>query len=197
MSQPFNNDYNAIGNIKEAAACKFWISMGRNILTFIVIGALIILGLFFYAFGRPGSENQSAANVLDLSFVDYNGRGQTLSALKGQPVIIMSWASSCSSCGLELRALADIQSRYAGRLSVVAINRGESLTTAKNYTESLRLSRDLLLLLDQSDTAYQVIGGRVMPETVFIDGQGRVTEQRQGAMTFEQIDILVQRLLAP
>jgi thiol-disulfide isomerase/thioredoxin len=177
--------------------------MRRN---FFIIGLVVFLllagALILRSAGSLGSlEGTRVRDVIaprtapDFSLADYEGRKVSLADFKGKPLIINMWASWCPFCRRELPDLAAVSRESNGALSVIAINRGEPLETARRYSDSLGTGKEVLFLLDPNDSFYQSIGGFSMPETIFVDRKGNIRSHRRGFMEEEEIRRRIEELL--
>jgi len=129
---------------------------------------------------------QNLGNTPKLTLKDYNDNKVNISTL-GKPAIINAWTSWCPFCIKELPDFAAIQEEFNGELVVLAINRAESLGTAKTYTDDLNITYDLIFLLDPSDNFYSSIGGFSMPETLFVDAEGIIRDHKRGPMDIDEM----------
>lgn len=132
----------------------------------------------------------------ELSFRDYNGNVVRLADFKGTPLVVNSWAVWCPFCLKELPDFAEIQKEFGEQVIIIAIDRAESLKTAKSYTDDLGITDDIVFLLDSGDIFYRSIGGFSMPETIFVDSGGNIREHKRGFMRIEDIRERVNNLLS-
>lgn len=134
------------------------------------------------------SQKPSAANLLKLSLADYSGRNMTLADYQAKgPVVINAWATWCPFCTSELSTFADAQQEYKDRLTIIAIDRAESRSTAKQFSDQLGISDKLTFLLDPGDAFYRSIGGFTMPETIFVSRSGTLVEHKRGPLTADEL----------
>jgi thiol-disulfide isomerase/thioredoxin len=129
----------------------------------------------------------------DFSLEDYDMNIVRLSDFQGQPKIINSWAVWCPFCVEELKAFAEVQKELGDQVSIIAIDRAESLKLTKRYTDDLGVTNDLIFLLDPKDSFYKAIGGFSMPETIFVDGDNKILEHKRGPLTAEQLKDKIQQ----
>ena len=110
-----------------------------------------------------------AAPALELS--DMDGKAWSLSALKGQPVMLNFWASWCEPCRAEMPSLELLATRHerAGLL-VLAVNYKETAPVIKRFFDMRPFS--LPILLDRDGAAAAAWTPRVFPTTVLIDRHG-------------------------
>ncbi|MBI3955700.1 TlpA family protein disulfide reductase [Candidatus Gottesmanbacteria bacterium] len=123
----------------------------------------------------------------DFALQDYNGKTVKLADFQGRPLVINSWAAWCPFCRKELVDFALIQKEFGDRVVIIAIDRAESLETAKKYSDELGVTNSLVFLLDPSDSFYQSIGGFSMPETIFVDKSGRLVDHKRGPMEIDEM----------
>lgn len=159
--------------------------------TFLIIAIIIAAALVgFFLLQRGVVDLPSADNVLpapEFSLADYEGNTVSLSDFAGKLVVINSWAAWCPFCIKELPAFAEAQEELGDKVTIIAIDRAESLATSKKYTDDLGVTDSLVFLLDPDDSFYRSIGGFSMPETIFVDGEGNIRFHKRGPMEKEEI----------
>lgn len=168
----------------------------RNVAAGIVIVLVLAGGALFFNLNRsspsaPGSQEK----VSSLSFTDYEGKEVALSDFAGKPLVVNSWAAWCPFCREELPDFAQAQKEFGDKVVIIAIDRAESLETAKKYSDQLGVTQDLVFLLDPSDSFYKAIGGFSMPETIFLDKEGVVRDHKRGPMDVKEIRQRIQKIL--
>lgn len=143
--------------------------------------------------------NESKSNAEQFSgfsLKDYSGKVVQGVQFQGKPLVVNSWASWCPFCKAELPAFADVQDQLKGQVIIVAIDRGESLDVAKQYSDSVGATRRLVLLVDPEDSFYKSIGGFSMPETIFVDKNGNIQYHKRGPMDKQEILQRIQSLIS-
>lgn len=165
------------------------------ILIIIVVGIVVLV----ITRGQDGNNQDEAGTssfdkVPDFSLEDYDGNIVSLADFSGKPLVLNSWAVWCPFCVDELPDFVTIQKEF-GEVTIIAIDRAESLNTTKEFTDELGVTDDLIFLLDPKDSFYQSIGGFAMPETLFVDKNGNVIEHKRGPLSEDQIRQRVQNLL--
>jgi cytochrome c biogenesis protein CcmG, thiol:disulfide interchange protein DsbE len=103
-----------------------------------------------------------------------------LSGLAGTPTVLNLWASWCGPCRDELPLLAKAQRAYGDRIRVIGVDFADSAPDA-----ALELARrsgvTYPLLVDpgsRTKVPLRVIG---LPQTVFVDAQGRMVATERSA----------------
>ncbi|MCH8244366.1 TlpA family protein disulfide reductase [Patescibacteria group bacterium] len=163
----------------------------------IVIIGIIILGGGVLFLTQTGGDagTKSKRSLTALSFLDYEGNTVALADFAGKPMVINTWAAWCPFCVKELPAFSALQKAFPEELVVIAIDRVESLSTVKSYTDDLGITDDLLFLLDRSDSFYKSIGGFSMPETIFVDREGVIQDHKRGPMELSEMKQRVEKIL--
>jgi cytochrome c biogenesis protein CcmG/thiol:disulfide interchange protein DsbE len=101
------------------------------------------------------------------------GRSVRLAGLTGRPTIINVWASWCAPCREELPLLARAHREYGSALRVIGLDFADSAPSAALELAD-RAGVTYPLLADpgsESKAPLRVIG---LPQTVFVDAQGRM-----------------------
>lgn len=165
--------------------------MSKVIVIIFVVIVIITLGGGFYLLPNPNNTKNPSDNNLekvpDFELKDYSGNTVTLSDFAGRPLVINSWAAWCPFCVDELPDFAAAQKELGDKVVIIAIDRAESLKIAKEYTDELGITDDLILLIDPRDSFYKSIGGFTMPETIFVDKDGFIRDRKRGPMELEEI----------
>ncbi len=184
---------------------RFYSSFVRAVCTHKLLSALLVavfviviffVWIFFANDRFGGSKDQVRfREEYNLVFTDYQGNEVVLSSFKKKPLVVNVWASWCPYCKNELAYFNVLQEEYGDAVRIVAVNRAEPLSVAKNYTDALNLNGDVLFLLDPEDAMYKSMGGFAMPETLFVDKKGNVIIHKRGPMKLEEIREHIQRLI--
>lgn len=176
---------------------NLWV-IGAVVLVVIVAGGLW-LGIKRSAEVQPGGVTASPAasgeQVPDLTLTNYEGNTVRLADFTGKPRVINSWAAWCPFCVKELTDFATVQKEFGDRVVMVAIDRAETREVAREFTDQLGISQDLVFLLDPNDSFYQAIGGFSMPETLFVKADGTIHFHKRGPMTVDEIRQRTQELM--
>lgn len=142
-----------------------------------------------YSSNNPAQTGPSAQadKAPDFQLQDYSGKTVKLADFEGKPLIVNSWAAWCPFCRKELVDFAAAQKEFGDKVIIIAIDRAESLGTAKKYSDQLGVADNLIFLLDPSDSFYQSIAGFSMPETIFVDRNGSIIDRKRGPMDLNEI----------
>jgi cytochrome oxidase Cu insertion factor (SCO1/SenC/PrrC family)/thiol-disulfide isomerase/thioredoxin len=108
-----------------------------------------------------------------------------LASLRGEPVVLNFWASSCADCRQELAAFAQ-EAEQNPKVHFVGIDVADPSTTAA-ATLARQAGIGYPVVVDQSGqiaSSYRITG---LPTTVYLDPSGKVAVFHPGAMTAEQL----------
>lgn len=171
--------------------------MGAKNIIFLIVAILVAAGLGGLFLVQRGSVNLPTEErpMRDLTFTDYQGQEIALSQFRGKPIIVNAWASWCPFCLDEMPDFAELQEEFGEKIAVIAVNRSESLATAKRFSDQVGVTGRMILLLDPTDSFYKSIGGFSMPETIFVDREGNIAFHKRGPMSLEEMRRRVQEVL--
>lgn len=172
--------------------------------TFLIVIVVVILAVAGWLFVFKTGQRQNGSSVItvvpektstivtsekapDFHLQDYSGKIVSLSDFTGKSIVINSWASWCPFCRQELSDFATAQKEFIDKTVIIAVDRAESLSVAKGYTDKQRTTNNLIFLLDPLDSFYQSIGGFSMPETIFVNKNGEIVVHKRGPMEIQEI----------
>ena len=94
----------------------------------------------------PGPCAITGPPNLGLTLKDLNGKEVTLSAYKGQVLLINFWATWCIPCRTEIPGFIDLHNRYRDRgLQVVGIAVDEPASIVAPYAREMKMNYPVLL----------------------------------------------------
>ncbi len=118
------------------------------------------------------------APTFDLATAD--GKRASLTALRGQVVLLNFWATWCPPCREEMPSMERLHQEFRTQgLAVLAVNIQESPKQVARFMRDFRLT--FPALLDTDATIAGRYGARGLPSTYLIDRTGRVDGQAVGA----------------
>ena len=129
----------------------------------------------------------------DITLLTIDGADLPLAALRGRPLLVTFWATTCTSCVRELPHLAELYEELAPRgLEIIGIAMHHD---PPNQVLAMRKSRNIPypVALDLQATAARAFGNvRVTPTSFLIAPDGRIMYRRSGALDMVRLrrDIL-------
>ncbi len=148
----------------------------RNALR-VALAALLIAGLAYGLLAHPSTARRLAPALPSHAL---RGTPTTLADLRGRTAVVVFFASWCTDCKREARAVARFARSPAGRGRVVAIDYddgGDWRAFLSTYGWSFPV------LADDSGAVGSAFHISVLPTTVFIDPRGRIASSSAGAQT--------------
>lgn len=156
--------------------------------TIVFIGAIIGAYFGYKALvkgGVSGPETpsiQNRGNYKNFTITDINGNEVKLSDFIGQPIVINFWASWCGPCRSELPHFNKLAKEYEGRVHFLMVNlSGEDKQSVIKFVE--RNGYTFPLYFDNTDSGANAYSVSSIPVTVFITAEGKIGEQRVGALS--------------
>jgi thiol-disulfide isomerase/thioredoxin len=138
----------------------------------------------------------------DFEISDFEGERHRLSEYRGKVVYVNFWATWCVPCQQELPEVDVLEREYADDLVVITVNRRESQDDAEAFFENVPNLQggngvDFAVNgLDPDDTLYDAYRGLGMPTSIFIDGNGVITQRSDGLIQLEDMRAAVEDAMA-
>ena len=179
----------------------------RNLVILALLLLAGLIGFLVYSFlniertpdtptgGEGAKEEEVGETIPPFSLTDYTGKEVPLSAFEGKALVVNIWASWCPFCVDELPDFAVLQEDFKEEVAVIAINRGETRNTAKEFTDSIGVTNRMTFLLDTNESYYRKIGGFAMPETLFVRPDGTIYLHKRGPLLLSEMREVVEEML--
>ncbi len=159
----------------------------------------LVLAIALVAVACSNSVSESSSDgypAPTASFVMFDGSTATLADYEGRPVVVNFWASWCPSCVAEMSAaLKPAQEQLGDQVAFLGLNLQDE------REEALRLVEETGVLFDLGEDrlgdVYLEFGALGMPFTAFIDAEGNVVKDHNGAFTAQQLVELIEETLLP
>ena len=118
-----------------------------------------------------------------------------LNELRGRPVIVNFWLTTCEPCVREMPALdGAMDDRGDTGLVVVGINYAETPDTIKAFLDELDTAIDFPIGLDDSGDIVAAYDVAALPTTFFVDRGGLIRYRRIGEVTPEHLEVGLERI---
>ena len=160
--------------------------MKEKIIALFVIALVGVLGFVWFS-----PSGLKPAPEVAFNFVD--GRKLTMQELKGRPVLVTFWATSCSGCVKEIPHLAELYQEMAPRgLEIIGVamaydppNHVMTMRKEKAIPYPIALDIDSKIALAFGDI-------KLTPTSFLIDPNGQIVKQKIGEM---DMTLVKQRIL--
>lgn len=183
-----SSDFGTINSFNPLSGCEFLSNAHdklspimklklKGVLTgLFALTLLISIGYYWFS---PTELQQAPA--VDFKIVD--GRTLSLSQLKGQPLLVVFWATSCVGCIKEMPHLIELYQELAPRgLEIIAVAMAYD---PPNQVMEMRRRKQIpypIALDIQGDVASAFGDVRLTPTTFLINSQGQVAFQKTGML---------------
>jgi cytochrome c biogenesis protein CcmG/thiol:disulfide interchange protein DsbE len=129
----------------------------------------------------------------DFQLKTLEGKIIHLGDYRGKAVLLNFWATYCVPCKEEIPWLIDFQKQYGSKgLVVLGIAMDPAVDPVKNFTTKFEMNYPILLGSQALADRYYV---KALPVSVFIDRNGRITDQVPGAASRSFIENEIQLAL--
>lgn len=151
---------------------------------FIGAFALVLAGVLAFLWLSPSGLKEAPA----IALTTLNGRQVQLSELRGHPVLVTFWATSCPGCVKEMPHLAELYRELNPKgFQIVAL---AMQYDPPEQVREMAARRELpyLVALDSSGEAARAFGDvRLTPTHFLIDPEGRIVQQKLGELDMAQL----------
>ena len=143
----------------------------------IIIGVIIVLGIFLILLTQKGKGPQVRKAVMGLkapefTLLDKNGTSIKLSQFKGKTVFLHFWASWCKECKDELPAIQALYNRRKADPAFVFLSVVYREDPAKTRDYIRVNNYDIPVFTDPEARTARTYGVSGVPETFIIDPEG-------------------------
>jgi len=186
--------------------------ISMNLRSLAVIVAFVCAGMFFWPSAIMRRHNslrhEQTHNGIEIGFQvgqlaqDFqlfspDGTSVKLSEARGRPVLLNFWATWCAPCRVEMPWLVAIDQKYRAQgLQVIGVSMDDSGTTGKVAAFAKERAVKYPVLLGNASTADAYGGVRFMPQSFFIDAEGKITKTVVGLTDRKDLEDGAEALLS-
>ncbi|MCA6118135.1 TlpA family protein disulfide reductase [Bradyrhizobium sp. WSM 1738] len=121
----------------------------------------------------------------DTQFTDQNGQRITLGSFRGTVTVVNLWATWCAPCIKEMPSLARLAARLPDAVKVIAVSQDKGgAAAAKPFLDRVDV-KGLQVYYDPSGKLFRDFGGRGMPTTFILRGDGAVVARLEGVTEWD------------
>ena len=150
--------------------------------------ALVIVAIFLSVLGGAcgGGGSDDAYVAEDLR----SGQDVSVQDLRGEPVVLVSWATWCKECDEVLRGLQEFSSSEDAKgLEVVAVNLDAASVDDEIDAKIERHGLSTQLWRDRRNEFKRSFKALGVPTTVLLDRDGEVAATFPGAVDFDSAEV--------
>ena len=181
---------------------SLWLALFVWIILSTSVASPMSLTTLFVAMVAPQTETLNGPAVghtaPKLALSDFSGRTVTLAAYQGRPVILNFWATWCVPCRQEMPLLQQASETHQHMgLTILGINQDEPERYQAVEAYWVQAGLTFANLFDPDGTTarrYQVF---ILPSTMFVNTQGRVTAIHRGPLNATQLERYLGKLMVP
>lgn len=146
-----------------------------------------VLGGSLLAGCGGGGDGGLSYEVADLA----TGEPVSVSSFRGEPVLLVSWATWCRECDEELAGLqAFAESDAAEGIRIVAVNLDAADVEDEIDAKIAKHGLSVDLWRDRRNEFKRTFGALGVPTTVLLNPEGQVVGTFPGAIDFDDADVL-------
>jgi cytochrome c biogenesis protein CcmG/thiol:disulfide interchange protein DsbE len=124
---------------------------------------------------------------------DLDGNRVELSALRGKVVVVNFWATWCGPCKEEFPELEKVAREMKGDVVVLGLDQAEDAARVAQFRDQYQAT--FTLLLDSSNAVADAYKLRGIPDTIFVDRNGRVSDVVLGPLSAGTFRYKIQQAL--
>jgi peroxiredoxin len=177
----------------------------RDPVVLVVVALVVALMLVFgFKMARHSPQGMAAGNAQmkngiapDFTLQSLDGKTVRLSDFRGKPVVLNFWATWCGPCKIEMPWFVDLQKQYgpAGLQFLGVAMDDASTKDIAEFAESMKVNYPILIGKESVGDAYG--GVQFLPETFYIDRNGKVIDKAFGLKGRGEIEDAIKKILAP
>jgi cytochrome c biogenesis protein CcmG, thiol:disulfide interchange protein DsbE len=151
--------------------------------------------------GKGGNSSSPSAIPVPVNFVapelelkDMQGKSVSLSAYRGQVILLNAWATWCPPCKAEMPVFQKYYEQYRDQgFTVIAVEAGEPVEEVADFARSNEYT--FPIWPDPAQKLYNVFRNQALPSSWVIDRQGQVRLMWSGAISREKLEEFVTPIL--
>lgn len=124
---------------------------------------------------------KSGEKVPDATFERFSGGQGHFSDYAGKPLVVNFWQTTCAPCLKEMPTFERAHQSSGDKIQFLGIDVNDTLSSGKDYARKLGITYDLVR--DPTGELLSVLGGVVLPTTVFVSADGTVLLVHSAALS--------------
>jgi len=130
-----------------------------------------------------------------VDFIWFDGTSGSTADLVGEPTVLNFWASNCPPCLAEMPAFEEAHQALLGSVAFVGIDVADDAAAARELAAQTGVT--YRLGEDPDSEVFRSFGGFILPTTVLLNANGEVAHVWIGALTGDELRILIDRHILP
>jgi thiol-disulfide isomerase/thioredoxin len=130
------------------------------------------------------------------TLVDLKGKKVSLADFKGHPIVLNFWATYCGPCKLEMPWFQDLGAKYQSKgLVILGLDQDDGVAKEEIAAASRKVGVTYPILLPDDKVAKDYQLGDYLPETYYIDKNGKIVNQTIGAHSKDEMEVDIQKAI--
>lgn len=157
------------------------------------LAGLVVLALAVGIWLAPTGLREAPA----ITLTTLQGERLALDSLRGRPVLVTFWATSCATCIKEIPDLVALHEQFAGQgLTIIGVAMSyDPPNLVKTFADSRQLPYTIALDLD-GKVAQSFDQVRVTPTNFLIAADGRIVQKKLGLFDMDALRAQLTAMLA-
>jgi thiol-disulfide isomerase/thioredoxin len=175
----------------------------RDPVVIIVVAMVVALMLVFgFKLARrspqavaSGAAQMKNGTAPDFTLQSLDGKSIRLSDFRGKPVVLNFWATWCGPCKIEMPWFVELQKQYgpAGLQFLGVAMDDASTKDIAEFAASMKVNYPILIGKESVGDAYG--GVQFLPETFYIDREGKVVDKAFGLKGRGEIEDEIKKIV--
>ena len=161
----------------------------------VVAAVLLVYGATRWPRHPAGAAGSAPRTAPEFALKALDGRTVRLSDYRGRAVVLNFWATWCAPCRVEMPWLEELSRQYRAQgIEVVGISMDDPGQEAavRKFVRERNVDYTILLGNDAVGDAYG--GARLLPQTFFLDRDGRIVKSTVGITTRDDLESNIREL---
>ncbi|MEO6317999.1 MAG: TlpA disulfide reductase family protein [Acidimicrobiales bacterium] len=135
------------------------------------------------------TPDDEAPSTDQVTFTTFDGEEVPLASLRGRPMVINFFASTCVPCITEMPAFEEVFQDVGAEVSFLGLAVADRAEDAQALVE--RTGVTYPTAQDRDSTVITALGGTVLPTTVLLDADGAIVASRYGEIDADELRALL------
>jgi cytochrome c biogenesis protein CcmG, thiol:disulfide interchange protein DsbE len=151
----------------------------------ILVGAIIAIDATSHRAAPAAAPKPAPA--FTLPSLRHPAQQVSLSAYRGQPLIVNFFASWCSPCKKETPLLAGFYRSARGKVVIIGVDADDSASAARSFLETYGVAYPVGFETTPSVADAYGVSGIGIPETFFLDARHLIVKRIVGGVTMKEL----------
>jgi cytochrome c biogenesis protein CcmG, thiol:disulfide interchange protein DsbE len=148
-----------------------------------VVAVVVVAAAGLVLSSRGGDGDAAEAFRIELATTD--GRTTTLAELGDRPMVVNFFASWCPPCRVEMPDLERVHQEVGPQVRMVGVNVDYDTTTWRSFVAQSGVTYETVY--EPQQDLLRAVGGRGMPTTILVDGEGEVAYVHTGLLDADRL----------